>query len=37
MNKREKEKLQQVFDVLENYIGDTDPYIPEDFTDAEIM
>lgn len=37
MNKREKEVLQHVFDVLENYSGDSDPDLPDDITEDEIV
>lgn len=32
----DKESLQEVFDVMDDYLGDTDPHIEEDATDEDI-
>jgi len=37
MNKREREKLSVIFDILDGYLGDTDPYIEDGWTDEEIQ
>ncbi len=31
-----KKKLQEIFDVLDRKLGDTDPYMDEDMTDEDI-
>ena len=36
MTRLEREKLKEIFIVLDNYLGDSDPMLDEDMTDAEI-
>ena len=36
MTRKEREKLQRCFDTMDDLLGDTDPNLPEDMTDAEI-
>ena len=36
MNASEKKKLQKIFNVLDDYLGDTDPYLHPDDTDEDI-
>ena len=36
MDKKETQKIREMFDVLDTYLGDTDPHIEEKWTDEEI-
>jgi hypothetical protein len=31
-----KKELEEIFDVLDEYLGDTDPNIPDDMNDEEV-